>query len=214
MKSPSSRGPRPRGWFCVVKFSSFDAEPRQIRLAMNPNDPPAHRSPDWIYRGLLLTIALIAVWVLAMPWVPTIASITMRRFHLSSDSFIGFAIQQPVPAMYNFANRVEIRELDPEDELLTLIDPVLGLSPAILGVDPAGLPVGVLQRETVNHFPLRLVTFADGQYKYLRGGKRWIAVTSDYRGRRLTTRWRIDPSETQDQPWTMTRQSLRWTASP
>ena len=161
----------------------------------------------------------IALWVLAMPWMPPVAAVTMRRFHLSSDSFWGFAVQQPIPAMYNFANRVEVRELDPQDDLLRLIDPVLGLplvqsdaQPVAAG--PVGLPPGVIGRETINHFPLRLVTFADGQFKYLRGGTRWIAATSDYRGRRLTTRWRIDPSQVAGQPWCMTRQSLQWSEIP
>ncbi len=155
-------------------------------------------------------IATVALWVMAMPWVPAVASVTMRRFHLSSDTFWGFAIQQPIPAMYNFANRVEVRELDPADDLLRMIDPVLGLPSELADTGSTQLPLGVIGRETVNHFPLRLVTFADGQYKYLRGGTRWIAATSDYRGRRLTTRWRIEPG----QPWTMTRQSLDWSVDP
>ena len=169
---------------------------------------------DWGYHGLLALLGGVAIWVLAMPWVPGIAAATMRRFHLSSDSFVSFAAGQPIPSMYNFANRVEIHEIDPQDDLLGMIDPVLGMigEPAIEA--GPGLPLGMIGRETVNHFPLRRLTFADGQYKYLRGGTRWIVATSDYRGRRLTTRWRIDPASASGEPWRMTRQSLQWSVTP
>ena len=68
---------------------------------------------DYGFFAILSLIAVITIWLLLMPVVPGIASATMHRFHLRSGSFARFAAQFPIPAMYNFANRSEVKDVPP-----------------------------------------------------------------------------------------------------
>ncbi len=77
-----------------------------------------------------------------MPWVRSVSMTTMRRFHLQTSSFIAWAIQFPIPAMYNFSNRAEIDRYPPG-----LVDPLLAET----------------EKRYLNHFPVRCLTFADGR---------------------------------------------------
>ena len=49
-------------------------------------------------------LALAYAWVLLTPVLPSVARAGMLRFNLLSDSFGVWALQQPVPSMYNFSN--------------------------------------------------------------------------------------------------------------
>ena len=119
--------------------------------------------------AILALIILIAVWLLLMPIVPAIAATTMRRFHLRSGSFARFAIQFPIPAMYNFSNRRDVKNFPPG-----LVDPILGL------IDDGKTS------HYINHFPAREITFSVGRYHFLRHGKdRWFTIDSSYRGQTL-----------------------------
>jgi hypothetical protein len=124
---------------------------------------------DYGLIAIVSVLVAIAVWLLLMPLVPAIASATLHRFHLRSGSFLLWSIQQPIPSMYNFANRYEVREFPPG-----LIDPILG-SP---------------QRRFINHFPSRVLTFANTRYVHLSNGDdRWVTIESSYRGQTLETRF-------------------------
>ncbi len=120
-------------------------------------------------------VALISIWLLLTPCVPSIASATMRRFHLSSSSFLAWAIQFPIPAMYNFANQYEVRQLPPG-----LVDPILEES----------------EKRHLNHFPARVLTFADNRYFLLHDGKdRWVTIETSYRGQQIETAMHARPTE-------------------
>ena len=124
---------------------------------------------DWGFRAIVVLVALIAVWLLWMPWSAEITRITMRRFQLQTESFLLWAVQFPIPAMYNFANEAEIDSYPPG-----LVDPIFAES----------------ESRYLNHFPVRCITFADGRYHYLHEGRdRWITVETRYRGRRLESRF-------------------------
>ncbi len=128
---------------------------------------------DPLFVLILLGVCAVAVWLLLMPFYPAIARVTMKRFHLSTESFACWAIQAPVPAMYNFGNQYEIRDL-PEG----LITPVLDSS----------------RSRYINHFPTRVLTFANGRYSLLSPGQdRWVTIRSSYRGQTLETKIHAKP---------------------
>ncbi|MCA9138466.1 MAG: hypothetical protein KDB00_16960, partial [Planctomycetales bacterium] len=127
---------------------------------------------DWFFRILVAALFAVAIWLLAMPWVPAIAGSTMRRFHLQTGSFAGWAIQQPIPPMYSFANTVQVRTSDPN----TSID------------DPSD----VLAERMVNHFPTRMFTFANGRARYLLDDhEKWFVLRSSYRGQQVDSVYKL-----------------------
>ncbi|MCA9137967.1 MAG: hypothetical protein KDB00_14445 [Planctomycetales bacterium] len=131
------------------------------------------RSRDPLFVVIVVGIVCVTVWLLLMPFYPAIARMTMRRFHLSSESFAVWAAQAPIPSMYNFGNQYEIRDL-PEG----LITPVLDST----------------RPRYINHFPTRILTFANGRYELLRKGQdRWTTYWSSYRGQRLETKVHAKP---------------------
>jgi uncharacterized membrane protein YhaH (DUF805 family) len=137
------------------------------------------RSVDWGYRVILSLVIAVAIWLILTPLVPKVAAITMRRFHLNSDSFLTWAWQFPIPAMYNFANRYQFRQV-----------------PSSLIAD------GILSEFAVpptwryaNHFPTRVFTFSDGRLKQLRSGQTiWVDIESSYRGQTMRSEFELKPS--------------------
>jgi hypothetical protein len=128
------------------------------------------RHPRRFDPGFAVIAALViavSMWLLLTPLLPPVSMTTMKRFHLGSRSFALWAAQFPIPAMYNFANRCEVRYLPPG-----LVDPL---------VPPE-------RSAYLNHFPARVLTFADGRFDLLRGRRDcWVTVTSTYRARSLRT---------------------------
>jgi hypothetical protein len=110
-------------------------------------------------------VIVIAVWLLLMPIVPAIASATLQRFHLRTRSFPVWAIQFPIPSMYNFANRYQVFEA------------------------PHGQSEPTVDRYC-NHFPARLMTFSDARFRYFRQSEdRWFTIESSYAGLTLQSRF-------------------------
>lgn len=133
----------------------------------------AVRRRDPLYVILLFGIGAVTLWLLLMPWVPSIAAATLKRFHLTTSPFAIWAAQAPIPAMYNCANQYEIRDL-PEG----LFTPVLDSS----------------KPRYINHFPTRVLTFANGRYELLHPGQdRWVTLRSTYRGQTLVTKIHAKP---------------------
>jgi len=122
--------------------------------------------------AIVVLISVIAIWVLVMPVVPGIASTTLRRFHLQTSSFAGWAAQFPIPSMYNFANTYQVRKW-PEgamDEMPVMIDD-----------DEA-----IIQARHINHFPSRVITFGRQRHDFLVPKEdRWYKLQSSYRGLEL-----------------------------
>lgn len=131
------------------------------------SDPPRPR--DYGFAAIVTIVIVVAIWLLLTPLIPSIASATLHRFHLRSGSFPWWAIQQPIPSMYNFANRFEVREFPPG-----LVDPILDEQ----------------EKRYINHFPTRVLTFANTRYTHLiKGQDRWFTIDSTYRGQTVETRF-------------------------
>jgi len=166
---------------------------------------PRNESSDWGFRGLLLVIVLCAAWLLATPWVPFVSHCWMNRYHLRTGSFVGWAIQQPIPSMYSGRNTTEVRNLPPGASLVGLIDPFL-LDP--LFGDPAlslsgGDSVGILARRTINHFPTREITFANSRARFLSDPQtKWFVLETSYRGLRLRSVYELQRTDSGE--WTIT----------
>ncbi len=126
--------------------------------------------PDYCFLLIVGLVASVTLWLLLTPFVPSVASSSLHRFHLRSDSFAWWSIQQPIPSMYNFGNRFEVAEFPPG-----LIDPIFAV---------------VTERRYINHFPARVLTWASRRNRNLGDGKdRWATIESSYRGQTLTTRF-------------------------
>jgi hypothetical protein len=143
------------------------------------------RRPDWSFRFLVTALFAVGVWLLAMPFFPAIARCTMQRFHLQTGSFAVWAIQQPIPPMYSFANTTEVRNFPPvdaKDETST----------------------GRIAGRMINHFPTREFTFANARVRYLQDRhSKWFTLRSVYRGQTVKSVYRLDP--TAENGWTVSR---------
>lgn len=136
-------------------------------------EPAQASRRDYGFLAFVLLITIIAVWLLLMPLVPAIASAALHRFHLRSSTFLWWAVQQPIPSMYAFANRYEVRESPPGE-----IDPVIETN----------------QKRYINHFPTRVLTFANMRYRLLNDGRdRWVTIESTYRGQTIKTTLHAKP---------------------
>lgn len=133
---------------------------------------------DWLYRGILGLIASVAMWILATPVIRPIATATMHRFHLSSHSFATWAMQFPIPAMYNFSNRSRVgREIT---DLLAVWD-----EHESYAMEPW---------QQMNHFPARGFTFANVRWRYLRQHEpRRFELETNYRGQNLRSTYDLIP---------------------
>ncbi len=156
---------------------TFDA----AQKGQNNHRCSATGSTDWSYRILVTALASVAVWLMAMPWVPAIARCTMNRFHLQTHSFAAWAIQQPIPPMYSFANTTEVRNRPPGAG-----------SEASPDMNPGD---GVIAGRTINHFPTREFTFANARARYLVDQtSKWFVLQSTYRGQTIESVYRLDPA--------------------
>ena len=122
---------------------------------------------DYGFLAIAAFAAIVVIWLLLTPLVPSVASAGLHRFHLRSHAFWWWAMQQPVPPMYAFANRYEVRDTPPA-------------APSNAKVAP--------QMRYLNHFPARVLTFASTRYHYLQDRRdHWAIIESTYRGQRLET---------------------------
>jgi hypothetical protein len=118
----------------------------------------------------LVIILLVAVWLMGMLFTTAIPRATMNRFHLRTESFLAWSIQQLIPSMYNLENEFAFVPDGP------VPDSVLSFS----------------RTANLNHFPLRVVTFFDYRYGLFHAGNGGsLRVTSRYREQSLTTRWQV-----------------------
>ena len=122
--------------------------------------------------GILLgTIGIVAVWLVGMLVTTSVPRMALNRFHLQTESFFGWSVQQVIPAMYNFENQFEFQA----DRTV-----------------PAKVVEFAKTTRQLNHFPIRIVTFFDSRYGLFHDGNgAQLQFTSRYRGQQLITDWRV-----------------------
>lgn len=139
------------------------------------------RSHDAFALSIAALVIGVSGWILAMPVYRPIQSATLERFHLCTPSYLAWAVQQPIPSMYNFENRYWLFAGSAPDHYPGM---------ASLVADRQWL-----ESRVVNHFPGRLLTFGDGRYRLLGGGEnRHLVLRSRYRGNELATVWNASAS--------------------
>lgn len=128
---------------------------------------------DAYFATTMLLITGVLLWILLTPILPSVAIHTLQRFHLRTNSFAAWALQFPIPSMYNFANEYQIDDY------------------------PSGLVTLVFEEETprfLNHFPARCFTFADARGQQLREGHhKWVTLETSYRGQKLVSKFHLQP---------------------
>jgi len=142
---------------------------------------------DLGFYALVGLVGLVAVWLLAMPLVPTVAEATMRRFHLTTESFSLWSLQQLIPSMYNFDNRFEVQRQPPDSG-----DPIFhSLSPWERIAARERVKSG-----QVNHFPASRITSALAHTTYSGDlGDRWFTLITSYRGIEEKSYYHLQPRE-------------------
>lgn len=146
---------------------------------------------DWLGIGLAAFASLVIAFAISILFSATTREMALRRFHLSNSSFGQWAAMAPVPAMYNFENRIQF-----SNRLLNETG----------SFDQKDSTWFSLQ---MNHFPARLATFGEMAprcFSEQRQGT--LEMTSRFRETLLTSRWEIRP----DSDYTMHvhRQTESW----
>jgi len=132
------------------------------------------RAGDWLGLALAGLLAGVALWLSALPFSRAVQQATIDRFHLVTPSFAAWAIQQPSPPMYNLENRYWFarRELAANE---------------LVGDPAEGIETGML-----NHFPVRMITFADARVRLFEDQRQgWLYVRSRYQNQERMTVYRI-----------------------
>ena len=117
-------------------------------------------SRDLASATLLSLIILAAFWILLLPLNQTVQKTFLARFHLASSSFPICAVQQPIPSMYNFENRVWISPVPiTQSELNQALSKSNNSNPRV-GLPATSLTdLETVETEQINHFPTRAFTF-------------------------------------------------------
>ena len=136
----------------------------------------ARLAKDWHGLLLLLVIFAIAGWLIAMPFSEAIQMSTINRFHLTTRSFPAWALQQPIPPMYNLENRY-------------------WHSPRRLASDElAAFPSSDVETKVINHFPARMITFSRGRQRIPDNQSEcWFYLHSKYRQSQRVTCYKLTP---------------------
>ena len=128
------------------------------------------RDRDLISLGFLGLLLAIISWLVLHLTTTAVPSCTLNRFHLQTNSFLGWSLQQIVPSMYSFENSYEFRA---DQEV-----------PAVV--------TAFAKTRQLNHFPLRVVTFFDGRYALFHSGNGGdLVVTSRYRNLEISSQWNV-----------------------
>lgn len=123
--------------------------------------------------ALFVAIAVSALVTVSILFSQTMADAALKRFHLASDNYPLWALQQCVPRMYNFENKIWFAASS-ED------------------ATAAELESGSMYEATLNHFPARHITYGDLRAKQFGESNSAIfKMKSSFRSRQLTSIWEL-----------------------
>ena len=174
---------------------------------------------DFVSLGFFCAIASIFGWLLLLPFSRGIQRQTMERFHLQTPSFAVWAAQQPIPPMYNLENEAAFRLANPRQTPIgktqatddsskqanaiktTPVSSTHENSNEIPNKPKIRRRVEIEDKSfcepiTINHFPLRMVTFFDNRKNLFVGFREAeLIVTSKYQGIEYRTCWKVTSDE-------------------
>lgn len=130
---------------------------------------------DWLGLAIMAAAVLMAGWLVALPFSRQVQQNTVDRFHLRTRPFAWWAAQQAIPPMYNLENRYWFARRPLAREELT------------------AEPPADVETMMVNHFPVRVATFADNRLRlFHQDPEGWLYVQSVYQQTRQVTAYRIE----------------------
>jgi hypothetical protein len=131
------------------------------------------RQKDWFAVLMLAIVVLISTWIASTLFFKTTRELSIRRFQLASSSWLQWAALAPVPAMYNYENRIQFTNERIEE-------------------GPFNKDHESWFECPVNHFPARCVTFgefAPTWFDETRSGT--FEMSTRFRETELVSRWEI-----------------------
>ena len=117
-------------------------------------------------------------WIASILFSQTTRELAMQRFQLATPSFSSWAAMGPVPAMYNFENRIQFtNELNAEYALNG--DPINQEHESWFGMQ-------------LNHFPARCLTFAEFSPHWFEDEKQGtFEMSTRFQQTELVSRWEV-----------------------
>ena len=137
---------------------------------------------------LITVIVTAAAWISALPLSSAVQETFLRRFHLASGDFPLWAIQQTIPSMYNFENKVWI---SPQQLMQHEIDQLDNDESRIINLSASDKRN--VESSMVNHFPTRMATFAYRRSVLKRIPNGYFYLRSRYRGKEIKTTYELEP---------------------
>lgn len=128
---------------------------------------------DWFALFLSVAGIVIACWIVSTVFLSSTRRRAMERFQLATPSFAQWAVMAPVPAMYNYENRIQFTnqwidesEFDQEHKSWFACP--------------------------VNHFPARCITFGEFSPMFFGDEKHGtFEMSTRFRESELISRWEI-----------------------
>lgn len=134
----------------------------------------------------LMLICCAGAWLVALPLSSSVQEMYLKRFHLASNSFGTWAIQQTIPSMYNFENKYWFMQqrISQSD-----LDELANSETRVLIKDPDAK----IKSNMLNHFPTRVATFADKRIQLKDDPRGFFYFRSRYRHKEIRTTYKLDP---------------------
>ena len=137
----------------------------------------AYRQRDLLAVCIVAWIIVVIGWSVSMVFSTVMRDMALKRFHLESESFLCWAVNQSVPSMYNFENRVQFTN-------------------QLIGDGPFDATDETYDKATLNHFPARYITFGDMVPRcFSKTRQGTFEMESRFADTTLTTRWEISDRE-------------------
>ena len=171
-------------------------------------------SRDLASATLLALITLAAFWILLLPLNQTVQKTFLARFHLDSSSFSIWAVQQPIPSMYNFENRVWISAVPiTQSDLNQASSDQKNAPPRVSTPATLVLDLENIETEQINHFPTRAFTFGKTRWILKQQSEtRYYYLSSRYRDVEHNSAYRLSPIS--DRQFAVTRLESLSTGAP
>lgn len=147
-----------------------------------------------------VAIVLTSAWCLALPVSESVQNAYLKRFHLRSDSFVGWAGQQLTPAMYNLENKYlfspqalnESERKHIENDFYRQLKN-RSVSSHEDEASQNSTDTGQVRLDMLNHFPTRTMTFVTSRNFLKQQREGYFYFRSRYRGSSLDSIYHIEP---------------------
>lgn len=143
-------------------------------------------------------ILLSSFWCLALPLSKSVQTAYLKRFHLRSESYVGWAGQQLTPAMYNLENQYLFSSQPlPESERRTIehafYRQLKNRKTRTTEQATASAETHPIRLDMLNHFPTRTMTFVTSRHFLKQQREGYFYFRSRYRDSALESVFHVEP---------------------